>query len=101
MAYDNLLDNSVLPTLWQLFDEGSFLYQHDNARSTVVGGSVCGLMRWVLKNLTRLHRALIATPLNTFEKCTSSVTDLTNALAKEWKAIPAAMYHNLVKSLPS
>jgi hypothetical protein len=30
-AYNELLDNSVLPTLWQQFGEGSFLFQHDNA----------------------------------------------------------------------
>lgn len=29
--YNDTLDNSVPPTLWQQFDEGSFLLQHDNA----------------------------------------------------------------------
>ena len=29
--YNYVLDNSVLPTFWQKFGEGPFLYQHDNS----------------------------------------------------------------------
>jgi hypothetical protein len=30
IAYKAILDDSVLPTLWQQFMEGPFLFQHDN-----------------------------------------------------------------------
>ena len=30
-AYNYILDNSALPTLWQQFGEGPFLFQNDNA----------------------------------------------------------------------
>ena len=30
-AYNDILDNSVLLTLWQQYGEGPFLFQHDNA----------------------------------------------------------------------
>ena len=30
-AYNYVLDYFVLPTLWQQFGEGPFLFQHDNA----------------------------------------------------------------------
>ena len=30
-AYNYILNDSVLPTLWQQFGEGPFLFQHDNA----------------------------------------------------------------------
>ena len=50
-AYNDILDDSVLPTLWQQFGEGSFLFQHDNS-PVHKPEMVC---RSVWKNLTGLH----------------------------------------------
>ena len=30
-AYNDILDNTLLRTLWQQFGEGPFFFQHDNA----------------------------------------------------------------------
>ena len=48
-AYNDILDHAVLPTLWQQFGEGPFLFHNDNApfaQSKVytenVNGDKCG-----------------------------------------------------------
>ena len=74
-AYNNILDDYVLPTLWKQSGEGPFLFQHDNApvpyfyltRHKARSIQKC-LSRLVWKNLTGLQRALTSTPLNTFRR---------------------------------
>ena len=65
-AYSDIQDDSVLPTLWQQFGEGSFLFQHDNDPMHKAVLYRNGLSRSVWKNLTGLHRALTSTPSDTF-----------------------------------
>ena len=65
LSSNDILNDSVLPTLWQQFGEGPFLFQHDNA--PVHKARFFGLSILVWKNLTGLHRA------------------------REWKQVPSAI----------
>ena len=40
-ACNEIFNDSVLPTLWQQFGEGPFLFQNDNAQSEVHTEMVC------------------------------------------------------------
>ena len=97
-AYD-ILDNSMLPTFWQQFEYGPFLFHHDNApvhkarsiQKWFVEIGVEGL-DWVAQSPDLdCDPGLIVQHL---------LPDLTNALVAEWKQVPAAMFQHLVESLP-
>ena len=109
-AYNDIQDASVLPTLWQQFWEGPFLFQQDNASMH----KASSIQKWFVeigveeldwpaqspdnpsKHLwDELERPLRARPYHP-----TSVPDLTNALVAEWKQIPAAMFQHQVESLP-
>ena len=101
---------SVIPTLWQQFGEGPFLFQHDNAPVHKRGPYRNGLQRSVWKNLTGLHRVLPSTPSNTFgmnlkADCEPGLIAKHQCptlliLMAEWKQVPAAMFQHLVESFP-
>jgi hypothetical protein len=54
-ACNDILDDSVLSTLWQTFGKCPLLFQHDNAPVHKRGPYRYGLSRSMWKNLTGLH----------------------------------------------
>uniref|UniRef100_A0A3Q2D7V8 Tc1-like transposase DDE domain-containing protein n=1 Tax=Cyprinodon variegatus TaxID=28743 RepID=A0A3Q2D7V8_CYPVA len=110
-AYQDILDNSMLPTLWEQFGAGPFLFQHDcapvhKARSIKTWMTESGVdeLDWPAQSpdlnpiehlWDELERRLRARPSRP-----TSVCDLTNALLEEWSKIPINTLLNLVDSLP-
>ena len=100
--YNEILDSSVLPTLWQQFWEGPFLFQHDNAPVHKARSIQKWLVELAVEELDwptqspdlcnptehlwdELEHRLLARPIRP-----TSVANLTNALVAEWKQVPAA-----------
>uniref|UniRef100_A0A3P8VX90 Tc1-like transposase DDE domain-containing protein n=1 Tax=Cynoglossus semilaevis TaxID=244447 RepID=A0A3P8VX90_CYNSE len=110
-GYQNILDNSMLPTLWEQFGAGPFLFQHDcapvhKARSIKTWMTESGVdeLDWPAQSpdlnpiehlWDELERRLRARPSRP-----TSVCDLTNALLEEWSKIPINTLLYLVDSLP-
>ena len=110
-AYNDIVDYSVLPTLWQQFGESPFLFQHDNGpvhKSRSIQKWFVEIfmeeLDWPaqkpdlnpIKHLwDELEHRLRARPNRP-----TSVPDLTNAPVVEWKQVPTAMFQHLVESLP-
>jgi hypothetical protein len=107
-AYNDILDDSVLLTLWQQVGEGPFLFQHDNAPVHKA--------RFIKKCFVEIGVEELDWPaqspdLNTIKHLCerrlqarpnrpTSVPNLTNDLVAEWKQVPAAMSQYLVENPP-
>ena len=101
----------MLPTLWQQFGEGPFLFQHDNApvhkaRSIQKWFVEIGVeeLDWPAQrshdlNLIEHLWDELECRLRARPNLPTSLPDLTNALVAEWKQIPAVMFQHLVESL--
>ncbi|KAK3535289.1 hypothetical protein QTP70_007432 [Hemibagrus guttatus] len=110
-AYQDILDNFMLPTLWEQFGDDPFLFQHDctpvtKARSIKTWMSEFGVeeLDWPAQSpdlnpiehlWDELEWRLRARPSRP-----TSVPDLTNVLLEERSKIPINTLLNLVESLP-
>ena len=110
-AYNDILDDAALPTLWQKFRECPFLFQYDNA-PRYKSRSIQKLL--VEIDVEELDWPAQIPDLNPFEHLwdelegrlrarpnrPTSVPDLTNIPVAEWKQVAAAMFQHLVECLP-
>ena len=107
-SYNDILYDSVLPTLWQQFVEGPLLFQHDNAPVH----KARSVQKWLVEisgeeldwpaqsvDLNPIKHLWDELELRARPSPPTSVPDLTNALVAQWKQFPAAMFQRLVESL--
>lgn len=109
--YLDILDNSVLPTLWKFFGMDPCFYQDDNAPCH----KAANVMTWYGENnVQRLQWPAQSPDLNPVEHLwdelerrlrsrpnrPNSPAALGTALQEEWAAIPPDTYQKLVESLP-
>ena len=110
-AYQEMLDNSTLPTLREQIGDGPFLFQHDcvlvhKARSIRTWMREFGVdeFDWPVQspdlNLIEYLWDELERRLRTRPSCPTSVCDLTNALLEHWSKIPLKTLLNFVESPP-
>ncbi|GFW66618.1 transposable element Tcb1 transposase [Trichonephila clavipes] len=109
--YVDILDNAALPTPWQYFGEGPFLFQQNNcsihtSRLAQTWFDEMGVQKldWPSQSpdlnpiehlWDELERKLRSQPNRP-----SSLQALTSAVMEAWRAIPMVTYQKLVESLP-
>ena len=109
-AYQDMLENSMLPT-WEQFEDGPFLFQHDcapvhKARSikTWMREFDVDELGWPAQspdlNLTEHLWDELEWRLRAGPSHPTSVCDLTNALLDKWSKNPINTLLNLVESIP-
>jgi hypothetical protein len=105
-AYNVILDDSALPTLWQQFVEGPFLFQHGNAPVH----KARSIQKWIVElGVEELDWPAQNTDLNPIKHLWDEMELRLRArpnrptsliLVAEWTKVPAAMFQYLVESLP-
>ena len=99
-VYNDILDNLVLPTLWQQFVKGPLLFQHDDAPVHQARDMHKWFVEIVEMSVEELDWPAQSPDLNSIKKlwdelkhrllaranCPTSVSDLSNAILAEWEA---------------
>ncbi|GFS51198.1 transposable element Tc1 transposase [Trichonephila clavipes] len=107
--YVDIMENSALPTLWQYFGEGPFLFQQDNCS---IHTSRLAQTWFDEMGVQKLDWSSQSPDLNPIEHLwdeldcrlrsqpnrPSSLQALTSAVMDTWKAIPIVTYQKLVES---
>ena len=101
-ACNDILDKSILPTLWQQFGKGHFRFQHapvHKARSTQKWFVDIGVeeLNWPAQSpdFGMNWNADYEPGLIAQHQCLTSLM-----FVAEWKLVPTAMFQHLVESLP-
>ncbi|GFU52370.1 transposable element Tc1 transposase [Trichonephila clavipes] len=109
--YVDILDNAALPSLWQYFGEGPFLFQQDNC---AIHTSRLPQTWFDEMGVQKLDWRSQSPDLNPIEHLwdelehilrsrpnqPSSLQTLASAVMDAWKEIPMVTYQKLVESLP-